>query len=237
MIRSRLKRKIERQSRANLFLSIFGVIIILIFALKFGIPMLINFSLLMEAARAHKGTKTPQKQTVFVSSPIMNPIPYATNSATISISGTATSGDNVKLYINNELISQTVPKKSGTFIFNNVTLNQGENTVETKAEINNSQSDFSQAEVITYDNKTPSLSIDSPTDGQSFSKDENPILVKGKTDPGDNVTVNGFWAIVENDGTFSYRLTLTNGDNQIKVITADAAGNKTEKDLHVTYSQ
>lgn len=236
MVHSRLNRKIERQSKNGLLLSILGVVIIVISAIKFGIPFLINLSLFLETDRAQRTAKIIQKQTVFISSPILNPIPYATNSANISISGIAQSNEKVELYINNELKDQTTSQKNGLFIFKNVTLNQGQNTIKARAEKENSQSDFSPIEIIAFANKAPSLSIESPTDKQSFSKDNSPITIRGKTDPGANITINGFWAIVQGNGDFSYQLPLTNGDNQIKVVATDTAGNKTEKDLSVSYS-
>lgn len=235
MIRSRLNRRIERQNKINFLLSTAGVIIILLSVFKFGIPMLINLSLFLEANKNTQSTKTA-RQPIFISSPILDPAPYATNSAVMSVSGIAGSSENIELYVNDELTNQTKSQKNGRFIFNNITLQQGQNTIKAKAEKNNIQSDFSQTQTINFTNRAPSLSIDSPADGQSFSKDESPIAVKGKTDPGVKITVNGFWAIVQDNGEFSYELPLTNGDNQIKVRATDSAGNATEKDLKVSFS-
>ncbi|MCL4353579.1 hypothetical protein M1615_03905 [Patescibacteria group bacterium] len=236
MIRSRIRRRIDKESRITLVLSLFGVLLILIFGLKFGIPLLVNLSLFLEENKSQQETKTSTKQTEFLSPPILDPILYATNSAKISISGLASPQNNIKLYINDELIGETMSQKNGKFIFKNITLNQGQNSIKTRAQKNNSQSDFSQTQIITFTNKDPSLSIEAPTDGQSFSKGDSPILIKGKTDPGIRITINGFWAIVSDSGDFSYQLPLTNGDNQIKIKATDGAGNTTEKDLTVKYS-
>jgi bacillopeptidase F len=85
------------------------------------------------------------------------------------------------------------------------------------------------------------LDVSSPSDGQGFNKNQvntgNTINVAGKTDQGVSVTVNGFWAVVDDNNNFSYTLPLQNGDNQIKIVAVDLAGNKTEKDLKVNFSQ
>jgi outer membrane lipopolysaccharide assembly protein LptE/RlpB len=49
--------------------------------------------------------------------------------------------------------------------------------------------------------------------------------------------VNGFWAVVDDNNNFSYTLPLQSGDNQIKIVAIDQAGNKAEKDLKVNFSQ
>ena len=49
--------------------------------------------------------------------------------------------------------------------------------------------------------------------------------------------MNEFWAIVDAGGNFSYTLPLQNGENTIKVVATDEAGNKTEYEVKVTYSE
>ena len=94
---------------------------------------------------------------------------------------------------------------------------------------------------VVLKNSAPTLDISTPSDGQRFDKNSigsgNSISVSGKTDQGVSVTVNGFWAVVDDSNNFSYTLPLQNGDNQIKIIAIDQAGNKTEKDIKVNYSQ
>ncbi|MBI2443500.1 MAG: hypothetical protein HYV40_06395, partial [Candidatus Levybacteria bacterium] len=76
-----------------------------------------------------------------------------------------------------------------------------------------------------------------PADGQSFNGGDNrTITVSGKTTDDAKVTVNGFWAVMQPDGMFRYRLTLQDGENQIKIVSTDEANNKTEKSLKVTYA-
>jgi bacillopeptidase F len=118
-----------------------------------------------------------------------------------------------------------------------VSLRSGENSIKVRVSDGNQKSNFSNILSITYLNEPPELSIETPSDGTQFHKDEKTIEIKGKTNSGTKITVNDFWAIVDTDGNYSYTMALKDGDNQIKVIATDAAGNKTEKQIKVTYSQ
>lgn len=232
--RSRLSRKIDQQSKKNLFFSLIGIILVLLIIIKFGIPLLVNFSLFVSSS---KDTQDEAKNNIrsFVPPPILNPIPSATSSAEVIISGFASPNQNIELYINNQLIDKVSVNDKGTFSFTEK-ISTGENIIKTKAIIDNKESEFSQSISVMLRNKPPSLNIDSPVNGESFSKDQSTIDIVGKTDIDVKVTINGFWAISDRSGNFSYRLPLSDGENKIQVVAEDLAGNKTEKELKVTFS-
>lgn len=232
---SRLSRRIEKKTKKNLILSLLGIIIIIFLILKVGIPLLVNFSLLIANQKDKSTTSQNTTNPSFISPPVLNPLPSATNSAALVISGNGNTGQTVRIYINDNLIDETPTKKDGSFSINE-TLKKGTNTIQTKSELNGKESDFSNSIVVTYSDTKPSLEITSPSDGQTFSKDQNTAPVSGKTDPDVKITVNGFWAIVDDNNNFSYSLPLQNGDNQIKVIATDNASNTTEKDIKITYN-
>lgn len=116
----------------------------------------------------------------------------------------------INLYINDDLKDKVLADNNGNFTFSQQ-LSLGDNLIKVKAEKDSKQSDFSNSFNITYSNSQPKLEVSSPTDGQSFSKDQNPITVSGKTDSNISVTVNGFWAIIDDNNNFSYSLSLQNG--------------------------
>lgn len=236
MANSRLSRREIKQSKKKLFYAIAGIIIVLFLLFKFGIPLLTQFSLFIAGGSQANDTTQTSDKPMFIAPPVLNQQFTATNSAQISVSGTAQTKEQVKLYVNNQVVDTQDTKDDGSFTFNNVTLSQGDNNITAKVKKDTKESDFSNALTITYKNKAPSLDVNSPSDGQSFSKDPS-LVVKGKTDPDAKVTVNDFQAIVNDDGTFSYNMQMQNGDNQLKIVAMDAAGNKTEKDIKVTYSQ
>jgi hypothetical protein len=235
MRRSRLTKKTERKTKKTIFLSIVGIIIVLILLYQFGIVLLINFSMFVTGSK-NQQSNSNQNVISFIAAPVLDPTFLATNSATVNITGKSDKNRDVFLYINNSQADQTTSDDKGIFKFTE-DLNKGTNQISAKVKYNNKESDFSNSISIIYQNSQPTLDISSPSDGQQFKKDQNTANVTGKTDSGVSVTVNGFQAVIDSTNNYSYILTLQNGDNQIKIIATDQAGNKTEKDIKVNYSQ
>jgi bacillopeptidase F len=238
MRRSRLNKNFEKRTQRTTILSIIGILIILFLLFRFGIDALVNFSLFLSGNKNQTGTQN-SSQINYVTAPTLNPLAQATNSAQIIITGQSTKGYQVLLYVNNNNVDQVNADNNGNFVFKE-TLTSGDNQIEAKAEYNNKQSAFSDTIDVVYKNSPPTLDISTPSDGQGFNKNQvntnNTINVTGKTDQGVSVTVNGFWAVVDDSNNFSYTLPLQNGDNQIKIVATDQAGNKVEKNLKVNFS-
>ncbi len=236
-MQSRLSKAAERKTKKQLYLSLIGIVIVVFVLVKFGIPALVNFSLFLSNFHGQQSQSTTPATNQIIAQPILTQDFTATNSATITVNGTAAAQEKVQLYVNDDLVDTISTKDDGTFSFKNITLTQQQNTLKARAKKDDKVSEFSDSLIISYIQKAPSLSVDSPSDGQSFSHDQSTVVVKGKTDPDIKVTVNDFWAIVDNNGNYSYSLHLQNGDNQIHVVATDPAGNKTEKQITVKYSQ
>jgi hypothetical protein len=233
MIRSRLSKRLEQKTKKNLAISVFGIIVIIVLVFKFGIPALANISLFLSGSQ-NKNEPNIQNPS-FIAPPVLDSFPEATSSADIIISGIASKEQTVVLYINDELIDTLNADDKGKFSFKEV-IKPGENTIKAKAVTDEKESDFSNAIVTAFKSAPPSLTVNSPSNNQSFSQDQNVADVKGVTDAEVKVTVNGFWAITDDNGNYRYSLTLQNGENKIKVIATDIAGNKSEKEIKVTYS-
>lgn len=235
MNRSRLSHRLEKQTMHTLLFSIVGIIALLFILFQFGVPFLANASLFLSGAQ--NKTEETKKVPGFIAPPVLDALPNATNSASIKVTGTGTEKQTVKLFINGRLVDTTTVKNDHSFLFTNVTLKNGENLIRTKTETKEKElSVFSNQYTVIFKKNLPTLSVDSPTDNQSFGKDDKTASVKGKTDIGVKVTVNDFWAITDNDGNFSYTLQLQSGENKIKIVATDEAGNKAEKEVIVTYS-
>lgn len=230
--RSRFNRRIERQSKRNFAISILGIILVLLLLIKFGIPALANFALFLSGSK-----DTPQANSGpnFLTTPTIFSIPTATNSAKITIKGRAEATSTVDLYLNGDIIDKIEAEKNGDFSFD-LNLLKGENKIFVKSKLNSNTSDASDEIAILFKDTKPLLTVENPSDGQSFSGENNFITVSGTTDAQIKVTVNGFWSIVDQNNKFTTRLLLQNGDNEIKVVAEDTAGNKTEKMLKVRYS-
>lgn len=231
---SRLYKRLEARSKKNLLLTVFATILIVVIAIKFGVPMIINFTLFISGSKNFDQNAKIEDRS-FIPPPILNSMPSATNSANIVLLGVSSQNHTIILYVNDALVDKIKAQKNGTFSFK-YTLSENENAIKAKAENNGKESQFSSTLNISYKSTPPSLNINSPTDGQSFSKDQNTVDVKGETDAQAKVTVNDFWAITDQNNKFSYILPLKNGENLIKIVATDQAGNKTEKTIKVTYS-
>lgn len=231
--RSRLYRQLERENKKNIFLSIFGIIIVLLILLKFGLPALVSFSFLLSG---NKQTSLPsQNNAEIVVPPQLNPLPAATKSANFTLSGKAQPQTTIDLYLNDNLLDKTQTDKNGNFSFQSTYI-KGDNKIYAKARLDNKISDPSDTVDVFFKDIPPTLTVNSPSDGQQFTKDQNTISVSGSTDAGVRITVNGFWAIVDQNNNFNYQLKLQNGDNTIKIEAVDQAGNTTDKQIKVSYS-
>jgi len=234
MNRSRLSRKLEKQTIKNLILSVLGIIVILVALIKFGIPLLVNLSLFVSEDKTQKSTS--KKSASFIPPPILNYEYDATNSAQVKIEGSASPNQIIDLYINGNLVDKTETKDDSSFYFETL-LVSGENMIRAKAITEDGkESSLSESLTVTFKGDAPSLEIISPPDSQVFSKDKNSVEIKGTTDPYVRVTINNFWAIIDEKNNFSYILALKDGENEIKIVAQDQAGNKTEKTIKVTYN-
>ncbi|MCJ7792839.1 MAG: helix-turn-helix domain-containing protein [Candidatus Marinimicrobia bacterium] len=80
----------------------------------------------------------------------------------------------------------------------------------------------------------PDLRIDSPSDNQTVTEEQ--ILLSGRTDPDNAVSVNGDLTQLSPQGEFSYRLRLNEGENKIVIETTNRSGKKTRLTRTVFYS-
>lgn len=221
-----------QKTKKNLLISVLGIVLIILLALKFGIPLLVNLSLLLSGSQ--KKNEVIQNSS-FIAPPILDSLPQATNSGSIVVSGAASKKQDVNLYINDSLIDTVKTRDDGRFSFKE-TIKPGENSVNARVTVDGKESDLSNTAIIVFKSAPPFLAISSPSENQSFSKDQNIAEIKGSTDTDVKITINGLWAITDDSGKFAYELPLQNGENRIKVTATDIAGNKTEKEIKVTYS-
>ncbi|MGQ9583107.1 MAG: right-handed parallel beta-helix repeat-containing protein [Thermoplasmatota archaeon] len=85
---------------------------------------------------------------------------------------------------------------------------------------------------VELDQVPPALSISSPQSGLRTQSAK--IMVRGYTEAGASVTVNGAAAQMDATGKFACELSLLEGDNSIVVTAVDRAGNPTTKIIRVT---
>ncbi len=201
---------------------------------KFGADLVIGFVDLI-TPNGEEGVLETGRDNLPPPPPQLDPLPEATNSASLAISGQAEAGAELVLFQNGEEKEKTKVNEEGDFIFSQVELEEGENIFLARAydEAGN-ESQASLAQTVIFDKEPPALEIESPGDGQTIN-DNKEIIIKGKTEKEAVVTVNERQVIVGLEGNFEADYFLTEGDNEIIVVAKDKAGNKTEKTIKVKY--
>jgi len=176
MSRSHLKNHLQKQAFKNIAFALLGIIVLIFVLFQFGPQLLINFSLMVDKLKGDKEVSSSNQDLSFVSPPMLGTMPSATNSAIIIVSGYSLPKQTIKLYVNGDFVDKKETKEDKGFTFEEVELKSGDNDIKVKAVTeDNKESDYSSIIKIRYVNKLPSLDIDSPSDGQSFSKDQNQI--------------------------------------------------------------
>jgi len=234
--RSRLLRKEEARSLRQAI--IFGSLtIILALGLVFlGIPALIKMAIFLGNLRS-SSLPVETKDILAPAPPRLKPLLEATNSAQVMVQGFAEPKSTVEILLSGTSVKTVITEENGSFKAGGIKLTLGKNDiVATAADEAGNTSQESGKIIIYYDETSPELEISDPADGSTyFGNEEDEIAVKGKTEEKVTVTINERIAIVDSEGNFEYPFSLAEGENQILVVATDKAGNKTEKEIKVTY--
>jgi hypothetical protein len=234
MIESRLSRSVERKLTKKLILTIVGSIGLLVFIGVFGLKILINFSLLVDIIRGN--SPTTANSVSIILPPILDPLPTATNSSILTVSGRGKTGLGVAVYLNGKEYRKLQVDENGVFSVRDVTFKEGVNTLHAQLfDTLGNKSDLSATESVTINKKQPTLEISKPNDNDTINGEDNILVVTGKTDEENTVTVNDRIAVVGVNGVFSLRFPLGDGDNTITVTATDPAGNQKKEVRKVTY--
>lgn len=215
---------------------VFGSIAILVFLLLFGFKILVGFSLLVDTIRG--GSPANQNTQSLLLSPSLDPLPAATNSATLIIEGSGTPGAILILYVNEGEAQKLTIGPDGRFSLPSVKISEGTNTISAKiSDEKQNISDLSNVLTITSKRTPPSLEIAYPTSNTTITGDKNTIDVSGKTEQDTVITINDRLAVVSSDGSFRHQYQLREGENTLKIAATDMAGNQTIIERRITYQK
>jgi len=208
----------------------FGLLLAFLFI---GLPLLAKLSLFLTEIKGKENLIVTDQIPPF---PPQLEVPYsATNSAQITLSGTAEANSTVTLYLNDQPLKEILVGKDGTFT-KRVTLDDEENKITAIAtDQAGNKSSFSAVTTIFYKKKLPLLEIESPRD-EKLEVNKKELEIKGRTDPEVSLTINQRLVLVENDGSFSHLITLSTGENLIEIMAVDQAGNQTKAERKIIYT-
>ncbi len=235
MISSRLGRFENRKAQKRLLIAIGGSIGILLFIAIFGLKMLVGFSLLVDRLRGSSGS-TQQSQSNLLLPPVIDPLPEATFSSTLSITGRGTAKTQVIVYVDDKQFKKFAVNDDGTFTLSDIPVDEGDVTISSKiTDDKGNTSDLSNIIKITIDRKPPTLDVTKPDDGAKIQDGTRKATIEGKTDEDSRVSINDRIVVVRSGGGFTYSIPLSDGENVLKIIATDPAGNHTTIERRVTY--
>ena len=196
--------------------------------------LLVGFSVFVGSL--HSGpTPTPQTQ-VLILPPALDPLPAASNSGSLTITGTGQQGLTLVIYMNDNDTKELPVPKSGSFSAQLTGLKDGSYTISAKL-VNDkgNTSDLSNIITTSIKKSPPTLDITSPNDNTTINGDNNVVTISGKSDDNTSVTVNNHVIVLQSDNSFSYQYPLSDGDNKLSIQATDQAGNTTTVLRTVTY--
>lgn len=134
----------------------------------------------------------------------------------------------------------------GLILYKNITTSVPPSTTELNIQISGTQNQTStpiitgsnagvtQTQTGSSDiNSGLSLTVSQPADKSSVTTSS--VAVSGKTQPKADVSVNDTDLKADNQGNFSTKVTLDEGENTIVIVATDENGNYAEKEITVTY--
>lgn len=235
MIHTRRGRLEELKQKKRLGLAIVGSISLLIFLAAFGFKIFVGFSLLVEMLRGTPAQPAQQAQKR-IFPPVVDPLPIATRSGALRISGTGEPNLTAIIYVDNAEAKKTVVAGNGNFFVSLTPLKDGEHTIQVKLTDNRGNSgNPSELTKIMIKSTPPILEVTAPEDNSTVNGDRNVVKVEGKTEEDSSVSINGRLVVVRTDNSFTYDYPLSEGDNTLTIEARDVAGNITKTERTVIY--
>ncbi len=165
--------------------------------------------------------------------PIFIEIPRSVNKTKINLRGLSSPKTKIELYVNGPKKQEVLTDTSGEFLFTDVVLNKGKNTIFAKV----ADSENSKSDVITirYDDEKPEIEIETPKNDEIIENLDERIVIKGEVNEEADIRINDKVAIQKPDNSFSLLLGVKEGEVKITIEATDLAGNKTEETIKVFY--
>jgi hypothetical protein len=237
MVASRLGRLEEKRQWKRIILASIGSISVLVFMAVFGLRILEGFSIFIGNLHGATSPANQNQPQSIIFPPILNPPPEATFSGTIDITGSGQAGATLILYVNDKESKKVTIDKDSTFTASDVPLQEGANAISAKIQDTKGKlSDLSDVYTIQIKKTPPKLDVSDPPADTTKSGDDRNLNISGSSEANATITVNDRLVISNKDGSFHYSMSLNDGDNDIRIVATDVAGNKTTVERHVTYN-
>jgi hypothetical protein len=176
-----------------------------------------------------------QEDTIPPQIPIISSPPEATDQEKVKLTGFGEAESRVAVVVNGEEMARVAIDDQGNFSYT-LELTEGENLISLhgvdEADNESRTRDF----VIVLDTEMPSLAFEDLDEGrQIVGRDNQNMNIRGETEPNSQLTLNERSVFVRSDGTFTAQFYLVEGDNTLKFMVVDQAGNRTEREVRVSF--
>jgi hypothetical protein len=232
-VSSRLVRK-EEKKVVKQTLMILGLAVVMLIAFVFlVIPGLIRITV---AILGGNTTGLGQEDTIPPQIPILAAPFEATASTQISLTGYGEAGSTIVALVNETQQKEVKAQDDGSFAIE-IDLTQGENKVAAFAkDTAGNESDVSTTYSVALDATAPKIELEEPQDGQQYELRKNQMMtIKGTSEAGAKIYVNGRLTVAREDGTFSTTYQLHEGENKLQFEAVDKAGNTTQHEVTVSF--
>ncbi len=119
--KTRLQKKREIESLNQAMKYLLSILLLLFLLVRFGLPALIKMAGFIGNIRS-SGEKIETEEVLPPRAPRLFPLPEATPSATLDVSGYAEAGITIQLYLRGISVDETMADNDGNFIFKDVHL-------------------------------------------------------------------------------------------------------------------
>ncbi len=139
----------------------------------------------------------------------------------VVISGVATSGTEVEIFVNNISVMKLLVNEDGTFSNSNVELIEGNNSIYAITHYQNQVSDMSNILTIELDTQKPVLTYTTLT-----NKETKLITFSGSVEGGSALYINERRIILLPDNSFTIEYNLVDSESEYLLTVEDQAGNQ-----------
>lgn len=224
----------ERKNVRSALVFILFTLAIILGLIFYGVPLVTKITSFVTGLRKQSAA-LPNNNLPPPAPVTFDSLPEAINKTPLKVSGSVQPGNTVVLNFNggeNEIAAD----ENGIF---SISLEpaKGDNSLFAYAKGPTGKlSQKSAVYAIIFDNEAPKIEISTPPDGAKYygTKQQN-ATIKGTTETGSTLSVNGRLAVVNDDGAFSSNYTLDEGENNLSIKAIDRAGNESETSLKLYF--
>lgn len=207
-------------------------VIFIVVMYKWGVPFFV------EVIAGKGSVLINQEQDVIPpQSPVLSALPEATGSASILVEGFTEAGAALDLMVNDAISQTSKAEADGSFAIYGI-LSIGSNRVYVRAADEAGNVSSSEVKLVNFDNKPVVLTVLSPKDGSEFFGKNNQVIdITGEVNKANSqVIINNSFVVLDKEGKFTHRFQLADGNNEIKIVASDRAGNTDETMIKILYT-